>query len=45
MEAPVLWPRATGLRERVACCTGETEVGGGPAQLMKQGNVSCNHSM
>lgn len=41
----MLLPGATGLRECVADCTGEAEVGSGPPQLMKQGNISCNHSI
>lgn len=41
----MLWPRDTGLRVCVADCTGEAEVGSGPPQLMKQGNISCNHSI
>lgn len=41
----MLWPRASGLRECVADCTGEAEAGSGPLQLMKQGNIPCNHSI
>jgi len=41
--APVLWPRASGLRE--TDCTGEAEASSGPPQLMKQGNIPCNHSI
>lgn len=35
-------PRASGLRESAADCT---EAGSGPPQLMKQGNIPCNHSI
>lgn len=44
-SSTVLWPRASGLTESVAVCTGEAEAGSGPPQLMKQGNIPCNHSI
>lgn len=41
----VLQPEPGGLRESMASCTGEAEAAGGPPQLMKQGNIPCNHSI